>query len=630
MPYPSASRGNRISTEARRLLLDRFLSDRAAAAVNATAAEPGEGVRATTDTGNKISISNDALRVAAPADAWQTTGIVYGPYTRAAGLALAIKMQDNDVQASVSGAHLALGVWPSASPATPLTGGYVVAVENAGTAAGKLLINHGSGAAASTFTSIKQLELYLVALMRETGAALYITSQSGGRNIGVATYPNMRPIAIVQAGSDADLYAGAWFKWAGVVAAVSAGQSQYSAWYGTAHSADVLTGSGSIDGVTADIGGNWTLRGGAITLDGNGAYSGNDGSVATLPGAAGHGLTKITIKSGSSPGLAGLMFRYLDPDNNWLLYGSGSLVALRKRIAGVSTVVATTGATTFTPNATHTLQVVDDGSKMHCFLDDAEIPGSGGFTDSALASEIGVGIYVANVSTTRIADFESHARAIAIPDVALLGAPFERQGSTSVATEDFTGDAGDLDGKTTATGGLTWRKDLTGVVALTGAGTALYTVASNATAYYTFPWANPTFADLQVGMTPPGAGYGNGEDGLAGVLFWQDANNWLIGRVYLTDAQVGNSEYEIVNCTSGTSSVIRRAAMATTIAHGVPVTVRMSFDGDRFCLWHGGTEPVIAWSLTNENKPQIAINRVGIYADTDNTGTAFDDFVART
>ncbi len=630
MPYPSASRGNRISTEARRLLLDRFSSDRAAVAVNGTAAEPGDGARAITDTGSKISIRDDALRIASPADAWQTTGIVYGPYTRAAGLAFALKLMDNDVQAGISGAHLALGVWPSASPATPLSGGYVVGVENAATLGGRLLANYGSGAAAINFTSIKQVELYLVALMRATGAALYIVSQSAARGIGVATYPNMRPIAIIQTGSDADLYAGAWAKAAATVVAVSAGQSQYSAWYGTAHAADILTGSGSINGQAADLGGNWSLQLGSLTLDASGAYSGAGGAIAALASVAVHGLTKITITTGASPGYAGLLFRWQDIDNNWMLYGNASLIGLRKRISGVDSTISTTGAYKFSPNSTHTLQVIDDGLTLHCYLDDQEVPGVGGFADSALASATGVGIYAANVSTSRIYDIESHARAITIPDVALLGAPWERQGSTSVATEDFTGSAGDLDAKTTATGGLTWRKDLAGVIALTGSGTALYTVASNATAYYTLPWANPTFADLQVGMTPPGAGYGNGDDGLAGVLFWQDANNWIIGRVYLSDAQVGNSEYEVVYCLAGTGSIIRRAAMATSIAHGVAMTIRMSFDGNRFVVWHGGTEPVIAWSVVNEAGSPLTINRVGIYADTYNTGTVFDNFVART
>lgn len=69
------------------LLRDEFTTDRAAGAVNGTAAEPGPGTRSIVDGSNLVSVGLDELRIAIGGSS-SNPFVAYGPYTRTAGLCL--------------------------------------------------------------------------------------------------------------------------------------------------------------------------------------------------------------------------------------------------------------------------------------------------------------------------------------------------------------------------------------------------------------------------------------------------------------------------------------------------------------------------------------------------------------
>ena len=621
----------------RYLLRDEFTTDRAAGAVNGTAAEPGPGGnRYVVDTGNKLSIDNSRVYMATPASAaWQLEGLLYGPAPRRAGMAFVMHWIDSDVQAgTVSTDHISVGVWAEASPSDPTTGGYAIGIETNSTAGGRVRVNLNAGTTVRIFPSLKQVDIVTMVVLRSTGAMIYIGSQFGARNVGAVAYPALRPIAFVPTGSDSPLYFGAWVKAtaARIYSAAAELQPDFASWYGTAQSADDLTGgSGSISGRTADIGGSWTLASGTITLDANGAKAGG-AAVATLPSAAVCGLVKATIKTGASPGIIYILFRAQDANNCLLVRLTSTVVALYRKESGTLTEYASTGAYHLAANSTHTVQIIDDGKTVRCFFDNNEFPGAGGIATTLFATETRVGVQMGTTaSDTWLQDIEAHPLAVTIPADMRLTAPYETTGQTAVVTENFAGAAADLDGKTTTTGSLAWRKETgSGDIDLDGSGAALVDAANLDDAFYTIPWTDTNFADLEVAHTPPGSGYGSGDNGFAGLLFWQDANNWLALRTYIDDAQVGAAEYELVVTIAGSGSVSRRVNFGTEIQHGVAHTMRMVFDGDRFLAYFNG-EPVISYSLLdlNASYSALTINRVGLYAASTNTGSLLDDFVAK-
>ena len=625
----------------RYLLRDEFTTDRAAGAVTGTAAEPGPGTRSVVDTQSVVQIVGDGLHIGHTATAgWQVRGIDY-QIARVPGLAVLLHVVDGDVQAGSQNApHIAAGVFTAHNPADPTANGYVFGVDANGTNGGRSWINL-AGSLVKQFASIKQVELLLLVVLRSPGAAYYIASNDGARGIGTQAYPNFRPIGLNLAGSDGTLYPGVYVKNSGsaycntrLYLAQSEKIDAWARWYGAASAADQLSGAGaSISGVAADVGGNWSLPTGTMTVETAGAIGGAGISVAVLSNAATQGLIRARIVTGTTHKMTGVVFRYQDASNYWWAGCDATIGTLKKVVGGSETTISSTGAVKLANNTTHELQVIDDGTEIHAYFDGVQFPGTGN-SDTALASATGAGIRFntgAGGGDMHITEFESHPRAVALPAVLQNSAPNDLAGGTAVATEDFTGAAADLDGKTTTTGSLTWRKESgSGDIDLDGSGAALVDPANIAVAMYTIPWTDTNFADIEVVHTPPGSGYGSGDNGFAGLLFWQDASNYLILRTFIDDSQTNAAEYEIILSVGGSGGVTNRVNFGTEIAHGVAHTLRMVFDGNRFVAYKNG-EPVISSELMaiNASYSALTINRVGLYAAATNTGSLFDDFVAK-
>ena len=263
-----------------------------------------------------------------------------------------------------------------------------------------------------------------------------------------------------------------------------------------------------------------------------------------------------------------------------------------------------------------------------------------GANSATHASNTGIEAFLSDANTARIKILEFHPRSMTMPtELQTLGsviADWPALGTTTVIADTFTGSAGALEGTTTSTGSATWARTLSqnaAALKLNGSGKAHRdtSVAENAVILYTVPWSSTTFADVSVDSTPPGTVYGAGDNARGGVLCWQDANNWLGARLYVDDSQVDSAEIEIYYVYNGAAAdVLRRVNFGTEINHGVTSTIRLVTDGDKFVCYLG-TEPVFTWKIswTHASHAAWSINKVGLFCATNDNGSTFDSFVAK-
>jgi len=622
-------------------MLDSFSDARSAGTVIGSTAPSGV-LRGGADTESKLSIDHDKLRIAPMTVAgWNREGVSYPSYTRVNGLTLIVRIIDGDVQTNDGTAqHLAVGWFTSANPANALTNGNAIVVADNGVNGGQ--IQRNGSAQIGLISAYKMLEQYIIIVARVTGVAYYLASVAGATE--QPDFPLMRPIGIDTTVTTTPIFPGVWQR------ALTAGAANntrvhaldvvqvaaWANWYGTAHAADTLiTGTGTIVGRTADgIGGGWTVLAGGFTITTGSGMTGTiaGANLAQLSPGVTSGLIKSTFVTGGTVAEYGIAFRIVDASNYWLFFSNGTAITLRRVIAGAEVSIQSTGAAHFNANSTHVLQVIDDGTRIRTYLDQAEWPSVGGTSDTTHAAGTGVGYRQwQNTASNYAKDFEAHPRTITIPSpLSLVGAPYETLGATTVATETFAGGAADLVGLTTTTGGLTWARTFgTKTVSRDGAGNGSVGAAGTSSGY-TVPWSSTAFADLSLDVTPPGASYGSGNNSHTGVLMYQDANTWLATYPRVNDDQPTAAEIEVAYTVGGVTTVVKRVNFGTVINHGVTTTIRMTCDGDNVIIYRG-TEAAICFAITDLSASYTAltINRVGTYQTAQDTGSTLDNFVAK-
>ena len=147
-------------------------------------------------------------------------------------------------------------------------------------------------------------------------------------------------------------------------------------------------------------------------------------------------------------------------------------------------------------------------------------------------------------------------------------------------------------------------------------------------------WDNPDFADVQVNITPAGTARGQNEHGLCGLILWQDENNYITINIWRGDSYGGAS----ISCffhIDGFEDLYDAiwSNVGNRVTHGVPVDMRISFDGMRYMVFLN-EEPVLYRALTDvypDCRP-FTINRVGLLANWEwgnDTGSIFRNFVGR-
>src|SRR5690606_29881616 len=103
--------------------------------------------------------------------------------------------------------------------------------------------------------------------------------------------------------------------------------------------------------------------------------------------------------------------------------------------------------------------------------------------------------------------------------------------------------------------------------------------------FYTLDWHDTEVADLEVTITPPGTSRGESEDGLTGLVLWQDDDNYVVVDIRLRDAYPGASISCFFNV-RGWEDVYDAvwSNVGAKVQHGVPFRFRVAFDGMNYTV----------------------------------------------
>jgi hypothetical protein len=494
---------------------------------------------------------------------------------------------------------------------------------------------------------LQNIPVYYLVILRQSGAAYYAGSLPGAP--GLAAYPEMRPLAIDPFEATESVYPALYQSVLGQIGfrvdtrVYTAQVEQIPAlgeWYGTAHAADRLQGHGPLDGTEAEVGGQWTLLKGGFRRTPGGASPTEGENLAVLDPGQPSGLVHLLVENNAPrEAEAGFMWRVQDQDNLWSLGISQAGCRLRLKLNGLWTEIAASDQWSLQPGIIHSLQALDDGQTFSLYLD-GQLLFDRSFDDGRLGSATGVGILATTAQDgLHFRDFEAHPRTVPLPAEFDFAGPWNRKGSDIVVADDFSGPAGDLAGRATTSGDRVWHRvmggghfELTGNAAVKVRG-SVESPNPGRTAYI-LNWKEPGFADLQVDITPPGSGRGQLEMGRGGLIFWQDARNYIIVNTWLDDVYQGASissffyldAYEDLFDAVWTN-------VGGRIRWGVPFTLRVAFDGLNYAAYVDG-EPVLYRALTDvyPDCQPLAIHRAGLVANWEwgnDSGSLFEHFIAR-
>jgi len=685
------------------LLVDTFSDDSPPGRVGDA---PGGVRRHITDVERVISIDNQALRIAPLLrPGWGRAGVAYGPFRRQNGLAFAVLMLNghNTAQAGKLMTHflrrgfewlagpspswralprrtlawlrygdkratwrrlrwwwhlhraelpdmrdnLALGWFAEANPADPHQRGAGFVMHAADHENGELQAQV-SGRRLPLIHSVQNIPLAYVVVLRQRGAAFYVSSLPGARGSG--EWPLFRPLAIDAASDDETLYAGVHQSVLGEIGfrldtRIHEARVQHLpelvTWYGTAHAADLLTGSGPLNGDSPHSADSpaaiWFTGDAASTRTSHGLRL--DGELFALlePGYE-SGLVHMLLRAGTdASGSAGIVWRARSESDHWrLIFDRAGALLLRIEQDTVHT-VAIDDSARLLPGHTHAVQVLDDGRVLRCSLDGRLLFG-GGVVDTYLAAETGVGLCAAGAADLTCRDFEAHPRQVRLP-LDFQQVPWLKVGKRIGVADDFDGPASDLAGRVPRMGDVPWQRSLgTGVFALDGAGRvnvrATPEKPNPGRTLYTVAWKHPDFVDMQVTIHPPGDARGQGQRGRAGLVLWQDAGHYLVLNTWLDDGFAGASISTFFNLT-GFEDLYDAiwSNVGGRVTWGRPYTLRLVSDGWRYLVFLDG-EPVLYRALRDvyPRVDRLRINRVGLAANWewgDDTGSSFEQFIAR-
>ncbi|MCB0209168.1 MAG: nucleotide-binding protein [Anaerolineae bacterium] len=656
------------------------------------------------DVEQTISIDNGALRFQPlDMPGWGRAGIAYGPFTRTNGLTFAVSMLNGHntsqtghlpekiihrmgrwvkgsgaypplnrlIQWSKNGhkktslrqfkrwynnrlpgsqpeldENLAVGWFSSEAPLDPLNNGNNFVMHALGAENGELWVR-AAGKHLPAIRGVQNIPIYFITVLREQGAAYYAASLP--QAYGMATYPQMRPIGIDIMGEEPTVYAGIHQSVLGqigfrvdsrVYSAQVAPVAAFSNWYGSAHTADGLTGKGTLHQSPTETGRAWTVQTGTFIRTATGLRSESDDSLAVLNASEDTGLLHVLIETGQSIETeVDLIWRFQDIDNYWCFRLGNDQCHLLLKQDGQWTTLASKMKPCLVPNQLFACQILDDGSEFNLSINGRPLL-SNQTADGRLNTATGFGLRTSGSDfDIRFRDLEAHARTITIPVELELEQPPFMAAKTVVVADQFQGTPGELTGSTTSTGQHVWRKELgQGIIDIQN-DASLKVRASVAQpnpgrTIYTIPWKNPGFAELQARFLPPGNQRGQGEGGRGGFVFWQDPDNYIIVSTWLDDNYGGASIASFFHL-HGFEEIYDAVwtNVGKRVYWGNPYRLRVAFDGLVY-LAFVDDEPVLYRALTDiypKTQP-LTINRVGLVANWEwgnDTGTIITDFVAK-
>ncbi len=563
--------------------------------------------------------------------------------------------------------NLALGWFPNAVPADPTAAGHSIVVRALGPDNGELCTRcdssrHSAEKSSLTpaFQGLQNVQTYYLVLLREQGAAYYAASVANAK--GLMAFPNMRLIGIDApdsrpAESSETLYAGLYQSALGQVGfrvdtRVYDFQTQqlpaFSNWYGTAQTADTLVAdqASSLAEQAAEVGGRWHGLRGTLEKTARGLVARTEDSLALLEMPAPAGAIHAVVNADDPLSACALLWRTQDERNTWGLFFENGQCQLRLQTEGTWAKIAVEERYGLREGR-NTVQILDSGSSFSLYLNGLLLFDRW-FTDTRLQAIAQLGLLYKNggpdttsdqSSGPALAQLEAHPREIPIPTEFNLRHPWQTTGIEILVTESFAGSHGELSERLVEVGNGQWQRTLgTGKMQLTGEG-ALKVDASVAQPNpgrlaYTVDWPNPNFADVSVDILPPGTARHQDEKGRGGLIFWQDADNYITVSQWLDDSYGGAAISAFFHI-DGFEEIYDAVwtNVGTRVQWGQQQTFRIAFDGLNFTVYLG-EEPVLYRAITDiyPKFERLSIQRVGLVANWewgDDTGTQFNRFVAK-
>lgn len=498
-----------------------------------------------------------------------------------------------------------------------------------------------------TVRGLQNVPFYFTVVLREEGAAYYISSLFP--NVPeVPQFPDVRLVAVDSFSADPNVYAGIHQSVLGqigfraesrIYGTQVATLPRLANWYGTANAADSLTGTGTLESAEFPANAHWVIPQGVFERTARGVVAAEPGvSQAILRLSSPAGLVNFLVDvPGRADDPVGLLFRVEDEDNFWCIEVSGSSAQLSIVDNGKWLRFASVAGRHLCPHTVTSLQLSDDGENIRLYANGVELYKTT-LRDHRLASAPGAGFRLPSGSDIAIRAFEAHPRKVNIAGLAAFDAPRIEPGNTIVMQDDFAGPPGDHDGHATSSGNGIWTRSIgRGVFERTGNGT-LRVMASveqpcpGRTAYLV-DWHNPSFADIEVTITPAGHRRGTREKGRSGMIFWQDDDNYLMVSAWVESwpAMSVSAFFRVSGFEELFDAVWTN--VGTRMHWGEPHNLRILFDGERF-LVHLNNEPVLYRALA-DLYPQTSglhIRRVGLIANWEwglDTGSTFANFTGR-
>lgn len=539
--------------------------------------------------------------------------------------------------------NLAVGWFPEPVPTNPLHSGNAVVIHATGPENGELWtrVCHQMQ---SAFKGLQNLQTYYVVILRETGAAYYAAAVP--RALGLAAYPRMRPIAIDTTTQDPQVYAAVYQSVLGQIGfmvdtrvyGVQVAQlPDWATWYGTAHAADSLRGSGLLHNSSAETGGHWILYRGYGERTAAGCRF-TASSLAMLTTDVPAGLIHLQVQTGSTVTPIALIWRAEDKHQFWRLQLSADGCRLYLHDNGSEQTIAASSDWSLQPQTCYSVQVLDDGQLFRTYLN-GQCLFNTAFSDTRLHEAKNVGLEVVEPpDDLRLYNLEAHPRQVPIPAALDLGVPWLQTGQEVQIADAFEA-LGDLQGQSTRVGHKIWHREQgNGVIEGIGNHSAQVRATVDAPnpgrTLYTLDWDQPEFADVEVEITPPGSQRGMGEEGRAGLVFWQDPQNYIIVNNWLNNDYAGASISSFFTL-RGFEDLYDAVwtNIGDRIYWGVPHRFRIVFDGMQYSVLIND-EPVLYRALTDvyPNASRLAIRRIGIVANWewgDDTGSRFRNLIAR-
>lgn len=677
------------------LLADVFEDDRRAGRVLGSRSQDG-WQRLGVDRERRIAIDHGALRfqpLVTPG--WARQGIAYGPFPREPGLALAVAVTNGHGASEVSSIdegiarrlwrwvrgpgidpirdrlialargprkrglarrvrgwlrltprffslpdleeNLAVGWFASPAPADPTAAGCGFVVRGAYGDNAELRVRHGRHCLPA-LRGLRNVRVYYVVVLREHGAICY--AAAGPEVALLPAMPMMRPIAVDPCPDRGEVYAGVHQSVLGQIGfrvdtrvhGVNVARLPELASAGPEQAGDRLTGSGELGAA----GSGWQVVRGALRRTAGGAACDDGPALAVLDRPQETGLVHALLDSGAAPGGGGLVWRFVDPGTCWALEFGSEGARLVRYDDGMPTLLAQEAGRVLPRDRAASVQVTDAAGRIGCHLDGELLFGRWiEAPDDPAPARAGFRL---DGPGTVLRDFEAHPRAVPVPPELRFPEPWRRFGTRTVLADRFAGAAQALAGRAPDVGTGSWQRLVgRGAVETTGDGArvgASVTAPNPGRTFHALPWTNAGFADLETVIVPPGSHRGEREHCRSGLLFWQDADNYLSFSVYLSDEYEGAS-VALFTKRHGFEELYDAVwtMVGGAIVWGRPFRLRIAFDGDRFAVFLDG-EAIMERALSDlyPDDAPLRIGAVGLATNWewgDDTGSIFREFVAR-